>query len=190
MKNSRPSKSWRIIFISFLILTVQSIFFLTVVKPTFNGEVCFRSAYSLTQSSSDFDVLELIRRCANYDSKNYRHQALAASFLYGKQMHEESLEYVKRMLDIERASFEGFRLAALNYEALSQEPMALKYRMMIWESDPFMLDNNYMVITLLASERNSPLASKILDKMRLVDSKSQYTLEAAQILDTYEAKSP
>lgn len=190
MKNSKPSKSWSLIFISFSILVVQSIFFLAVIKPTFKGEECFKEAYLLSQSSSDFDTLELIQRCANYDSKNYRHQALAASFLYAKQMHEKSLEYVDRMLEIEQGSFEGFRLAALNYEALSQEPMALKYRMMIWESDPYMVDNNYMIIKLLASERNSKLASKILDKMKLVAPESEYTLEAAQILDTYETKNP
>lgn len=190
MKNSKPSKAKKLIFISISILTVQSILFLAVIKPTFNGESCFREAYLLTQSSSDLGTLELIQRCANYDSKNYRHQSLAASFLYAKQMHEESLDYVERMLDIEEGSFEGFRLAALNYEALSQEPQALKYRMMIWESDPYMVDNNYMLIKLLASERNSKLASKILDKMRLVDPESGYTLEAAQILDTYETKNP
>lgn len=190
MKNSKHSKSRRLIFVSFLILAVQSMFFLTVIKPTFKGEACFREAYSLTQSSSDSDTLELIRRCANYDSKNYRHQALSASFLYAKQMHEESLVYVERMLEIEQGSFEGFRLAALNYEALSQDPMALKYRMMIWESDPYMVDNNYMIIKLLASERNSKLSSKILDKMKLVAPESEYTLEAAQILDTYETKNP
>ena len=47
-----------------------------------------------------------------------------------------------------------------------------------------------MIIKLLASERNSKLASKILDKMRLVAPESEYTLEAAQILDTYEMKNP
>lgn len=171
-------------------LLVISFFQLLLIKfvilPNYWSESCYRKAYSLTEATPNFQTLNLIQRCASYDPKNYRYQALAASFLYGKKLHKESLTFVMKMLEIEDESFEGKRLAALNYEALSDQQSAITYRMAIWMRDPLMIDNNYMLINLLVSEGRRSEAIQIYDDMRLVAPESEFSIEASRILGLNE----
>lgn len=168
-----------------LIVFVQFSVYFVLISPTLNAERCFRGIYSITdQSNITQEVyLKRVEACLNFQKRDYRYRALAASIAYGIGDNESSIAYAKLMLEIEPKSFEAERLMALNAEALENNELAFEFRKRIWEQDKYRLENNYLLILLLIEKRDFNFANKILNIMNLIASDSEFTKKAIQSLE-------